>query len=142
MPREQPQWLRDLTWKLKQKQAGLPVPDLLTPFTLVDFRRQLERIAAPATAEMLKSIPGLQALMTNEARLQQLKDLGRIVAMIDAMTLCERLEPSRIDSSRRQRIARGSGVSEADVDKLIHDFQAMQRLMAALPFSTQFESDF
>ncbi|MFN8706751.1 MAG: signal recognition particle protein, partial [Planctomyces sp.] len=56
-------------------------------------------------------------------------DMRRIEGIINSMTPDERNNPDLIDRGRRNRIARGSGVQAADVNKLLKDFTAMSRMM-------------
>jgi signal recognition particle subunit SRP54 len=55
--------------------------------------------------------------------------LGRIEAIIRSMTPQERNKPDLIDSSRRRRIAKGSGTTVQDVNALLHQFKQMQKMM-------------
>ena len=56
-------------------------------------------------------------------------DMRRIEGIINSMTLDERNNPEKIDRSRRNRIASGSGVEPSDVNKLLKDFNSMGKLM-------------
>ncbi len=55
--------------------------------------------------------------------------IKRVEAMIFSMTKEERRNPAIIDSSRRRRIARGSGTTPADVNRLLKQFDEAKRLM-------------
>jgi signal recognition particle subunit SRP54 len=57
------------------------------------------------------------------------KDIKRVRAMIQSMTLDERQNPDRIDRSRRNRIAQGSGTDPADVHDLLKQFKGMSGFM-------------
>jgi signal recognition particle subunit SRP54 len=57
------------------------------------------------------------------------RQLGRIEAMIQSMTPQERGTPAIIDGSRRRRIARGSGVTVQEVNRLLKQFEEARRLM-------------
>ncbi|HEX3729738.1 MAG TPA: signal recognition particle protein, partial [Opitutaceae bacterium] len=57
------------------------------------------------------------------------KQMGRTEAIIRSMTPQERRKPELLNGSRRQRIAGGSGTKIADVNQLIKQFQAMQKMM-------------
>ena len=59
-------------------------------------------------------------------------ELKRIEAIIRSMTPAERRDPTILNASRRRRIARGSGTSLPDVNRLIKQFGEMQRLMKQL----------
>jgi signal recognition particle subunit SRP54 len=58
----------------------------------------------------------------------------RIEAMVSSMTLKERENPKILNGSRRQRIAKGSGTSVQDVNKLIKQFEELQKVMKSLAF--------
>jgi signal recognition particle subunit SRP54 len=57
------------------------------------------------------------------------KDVKRIKAMIQSMTLDERQNPDKIDRSRRNRIARGSGTDPVEVNDLLKQFKGMASMM-------------
>ena len=60
------------------------------------------------------------------------KDIGRIEAIVLSMTPEERRRPEIINGSRRKRIARGSGTSVQEVNRLLKDFQQMRKLFGQL----------
>jgi len=60
------------------------------------------------------------------------RDIRRQIAIINSMTPRERRNPSMIDGSRRRRIAGGSGVQVQDVNRLLKQFQEMQRVMKSM----------
>ena len=59
-------------------------------------------------------------------------DLGRFDAIISSMTTGERTHPDVINGSRRQRIARGSGTSVQDVNRLLKQYAQLRKLMKQL----------
>jgi signal recognition particle subunit SRP54 len=59
-------------------------------------------------------------------------ELLRVEAIIDSMTPAERREPHVIKASRRRRIAAGSGTTVADVNRLLRQFEEMQKLVRQL----------
>jgi signal recognition particle subunit SRP54 len=76
---------------------------------------------------ILKMIPGLPKEMRN-AEVDD-KELKRVEAIIRSMTPSERDNPQIINGSRRLRIAKGSGTTTTDVNKLLKEFKMMQQLM-------------
>ena len=73
----------------------------------------------PGAANIPKEV---KQLSLNEAQFK------RVEAVIDSMTAAERRDPSIINSSRRRRIARGSGTTVQDVNKLLSQFAQMQKM--------------
>ena len=102
-------------------------------FTLDDFRKQLNQIARPGLMQkMLGLMPGMgdiTKLLQNGDHEQDMKRLG---GMSDSMTPAERHNPKLIDNSRRQRIAKGAGVSPQEVNELIKQFDSMASLMKGM----------
>jgi signal recognition particle subunit SRP54 len=71
-------------------------------------------------------IPGLKPGMG--ATLDE-KAFRRTEAILDSMTPGERRDPRLIDGSRRRRIARGSGTTVQDVNRMLREFDAMKQMM-------------
>ncbi|MGQ0551181.1 MAG: signal recognition particle protein [Armatimonadota bacterium] len=98
-------------------------------FTLADFLEQLRAVRQMGPLDqLLEMIPGAAKAKAAGLTVDE-KQLGRIEAMIQSMTLQERNTPSIIDGSRRRRIARGSGVTVQDVNRLLKQFEEARRLM-------------
>ncbi|HEU5300344.1 MAG TPA: signal recognition particle protein [bacterium] len=98
-------------------------------FTLDDFREQLRQVRKMGPLEgLLEMIPGLGARMKGAGGVDE-RQLGRVEAIIDSMTPEERRQPALIDGSRRRRIARGSGTSIQDVNRLLRQFDEAKRLI-------------
>jgi signal recognition particle subunit SRP54 len=98
-------------------------------FTLGDFLEELKRIKKMGPLDdLLKMIPGMSKAMSKGMSVDP-KDLDRIEAIINSMTVDERLKPQMIDGSRRKRIARGSGTSVQAVNRLLKQFQDMKKMM-------------
>jgi signal recognition particle subunit SRP54 len=76
-------------------------------------------------------IPGVGNALPPGATMDE-KQFIRIEAIIQSMTVKERQKPEIIDGSRRKRIARGSGTSVQEVNRLLKDFQAMRKMMSQL----------
>ena len=102
-------------------------------FTLGDFRDQLRTIRKMGPIEqivgMLPGMGNLQALAENKP---DEKQMGRIEAIIDSMTPDERRKQHIINGSRRKRIAKGSGTSVEEVNKLLKQFVQMQKMLKSL----------
>ena len=99
-------------------------------FTLDDFRKQMGQIKKLGSmGEVMKMIPGMGKVADQMGDMNPEDDMRRIEGIINSMTLDERSNPDRIDRSRRNRIAQGSGVEPADVNKLLKDFQSMSKMM-------------
>lgn len=102
-------------------------------FTLEDFLGQLKQVRKMGPLSgllgMLPGVPGLKQLRNVEVDDRQ---LDKIEAMILSMTPQERRHPDIIDGSRRQRIARGSGMQVQDVNQLLKQFRDMQKMMKQL----------
>ncbi len=98
-------------------------------FTLEDFYDQLQQIKNMGPLEdLLQMVPGLGA---KALKGMQIDDgaLVRTEAIINSMTPEERRRPNIINGSRRKRIARGSGTSVQDINKLLSQFQMMQKMV-------------
>jgi len=100
-------------------------------FTLETFRDQLQTIKKMGSMEsILKLIPGAGKAMKQMKGMQLPdKELKKIEAIINSMTLKERRDHKILNGSRRQRIARGSGTTVQDVNQLIKRFTEAQKMM-------------
>ena len=104
-------------------------------FTLEDFRDQLRTIKKMGPIEqILGMLPGMGNLkQMTEARGQvDDKQLARVEAIINSMTTRERQNHQLINGSRRKRIAKGSGTSVEEVNKLLKQFVQMQKMLKQL----------
>ncbi|MBU4002116.1 MAG: signal recognition particle protein [Proteobacteria bacterium] len=99
-------------------------------FTLEDFRNQMTQVKKMGSlSDILGMIPGM-------GKLKQLKnvevddrEIVRIEAIINSMTPMERSKHAIINGSRRKRIARGSGTSVQDVNKLLKNYTQVMKMM-------------
>lgn len=99
-------------------------------FTLEDFRKQLKQIQSMGPLDQLLSmIPGMEKLGNLKEMTPEEGDLKRIEAIISSMTPEERFHPRLLNSSRRKRIARGSGTSVMEVNRLLKQFQQTRQMM-------------
>ena len=100
-------------------------------FTLEDFLDQIKQIKKMGSLEQIMGmIPGLNKMqqMQNMPKPDE-KELGKVEAVIRSMTADERRKHQIINASRRQRIARGSGTSVQDVNKVIKSYTEMLKMM-------------
>ena len=102
-------------------------------FTLDDFRKQMRQIKKLGSMrEVMKMIPGMGKVVDQMGDMNPEDDMLRIEGIINSMTLDERENPDKIDRSRRTRIADGSGVEPAEVNKLLKDFNSMGKMMQGM----------
>ncbi len=102
-------------------------------FTLEDFRDQLQKIKKMGSLESIMGmIPGFSAMKKNKGMDVDEGEIVRIEAIINSMTRAERKDASIINSSRRKRIARGSGTRVQDVNKLLKQYAEMRKMMKKL----------
>lgn len=100
-------------------------------FDFDDFLKQIKVIKKMGSlTSLLGMIPGLSAQMKN-APVDD-KALVKVEAIINSMTMEERSTPKLLNGNRRKRIARGSGTSIQDVNRLVKQFSEMQRMMSSL----------
>ena len=96
-------------------------------FTLVDYLDAMAQMKNMGGMEsMMAMMPGMGGL--KDAKVDE-KQLERQAAIILSMTKKERERPEIIDSSRKQRIAKGSGTKVEDVNKLLRQFEQMNKMM-------------
>ena len=100
-------------------------------FTLEDFKEQLKAIKKMGPLDqLLKLIPGMGSMMSKMKDFKPPEeDLKRIEAIINSMTKEERINPSIINYSRKKRIAKGSGTTITDVNKLLKQFNEMKKML-------------
>jgi len=99
-------------------------------FTLEDFRDQIKQIRSMGSLQdMLKMIPGVSKIKALQNVTPDEKELVKTVAIIDSMTKKERLNYSIIDGDRRKRIARGSGTTVQDINRLLKSYGEMRKMM-------------
>src|SRR5881394_1126469 len=99
-------------------------------FTLDDFRKQLKTIRRMGPLEsILGMIPGLGNIKQLAENKPDEKQMGRVEAIISSMTPDERRNDKIINGSRRKRIAKGSGTSVEDVNRLLKQFGEMKKML-------------
>lgn len=98
-------------------------------FDLEDFLVQLKQIRKLGPLEnIIKMIPGASKLGLNNVKINP-KDLSHIEAIILSMTPAERRNPSILKASRKIRIAKGSGRSVEEVNRLLKQYDQMKVMM-------------
>ena len=111
--------------KLSQKIAK-------ADFDFNDFLDQLEQLEKMGgMASILSMLPGIGG----KAALPQVDDsqMVKIKAIIQSMSEKERLDPSLLNPSRKNRIAKGSGVNIGEVNRLVKQFEQMKKMMKQFP---------
>jgi signal recognition particle subunit SRP54 len=120
---------------LDQEQAAETAEKMLSArFTLEDFLVQMQALRKLGPLQdllaMLPGVPGgknaIKDLEVDEGQ------LGRAQAIIQSMTREERQNPAIIGGSRRSRIARGSGVTTAEVNALLKEFEQAKKMMKSM----------
>jgi signal recognition particle subunit SRP54 len=102
-------------------------------FTLDDFRSQLKTIKRMGPLEsILGMIPGLGNLKELADAKPDEKQLGRVEAIISSMTAEERRDHTVLNGSRRKRIAKGSGTSVEEVNRLLKQFNEMRKVLGMM----------
>ncbi len=98
-------------------------------FTLEDFRAQLSQVNRLGSLDqILGMLPGGQKLKgAMEGQIPE-REMKRVTAMIDSMTLRERRDHTLINGSRKKRIARGSGTNVQEVNRLIKQFLSARKI--------------
>src|SRR5215208_1025064 len=105
-------------------------------FTLEDFRDQLRTIRKMGPLEqIIGMIPGMGDIKQLAENKPDEKQLGRIEAIISSMTEVERRNHQVINGSRRKRIAKGSGTSVEEVNRLLKQFVEMRKMLKSLGVS-------
>ncbi len=104
-------------------------------FNLEDFLSQLQSVKKMGSMQsILGMMPGMSGVQLGDGAERQ---MARTEAIIKSMTLQERRKPDLLNGSRRQRIAKGSGVKLSDVNQLLKQFQQMQKVMRMMKGGNQ-----
>jgi len=112
---------QDKAVKLEQKLRK-------SQFTFEDFLDQLQEIKKMGPlSQVMGMLPGMNKL-PKDVNVDD-KELVRVEAIIQSMTKKERMNPNLLNGTRRKRIATGSGTSVQEVNKLLKQFEQMQKMM-------------
>ena len=99
-------------------------------FSLEDFLEQLRQMKKLGSLESIVGmLPGGAEMLKGADLGKQEKEFKRMEGMICGMTVEERRKPQILNAKRRQRIAKGSGVSVAELNTLLNRFNQMQQMM-------------
>ena len=108
----------------KMRKGAFTLDDML------DSMQQMQKMGP--LGQVMSMIPGMGNLAGEAQAAVDRGDLKRTEAIIRAMTRTERHDPTVLNSSRRRRIAAGSGTTLPDVNRLVKQFLEMQKLMKQL----------
>jgi len=99
-------------------------------FTLEDFLEQLKQMKKLGSLEsVVNLLPGGSDMMKGADLSKSEKEFRHMEGIINSMTLKERRLPQILNAKRRQRIAKGSGTSVAEVNNVLNKFSQMQQMM-------------
>lgn len=117
--------------KAKVLEGGDEAADgrALHDFTLADLLTQMRQIKKMGSfSDVLSMIPGASKLLPAGAQIDE-REIGRVEAIISSMTERERHDPRLLNASRRKRIARGSGTTVQDVNRVMKQYDEMRTMM-------------
>jgi len=102
-------------------------------FTLEDFLEQLRQMKKMGPLESIVGmLPGGSEMLKGADMTKQEREFRRMEGIICGMTPQERRTPQILNARRRQRIAKGSGVTVTEVNTLLNKFSEMQQMMKKL----------
>ncbi|NLG59505.1 MAG: signal recognition particle protein [Gammaproteobacteria bacterium] len=103
-------------------------------FDLNDMREQLGQMQnMGGISGLMDKLPGLGNIPEHvKQQVQQGKEVPQMIAIINSMTKKERRNPALLNGSRRKRIAAGAGVTPADVNRLMKQYQQMEKMMGKM----------
>ena len=101
-------------------------------FDLEDFLKQMNQIKKLGPLEnLIKLLPGANKMGLNNIQINP-KDMAHIEAIVLSMTPYERKHPEILKASRKMRVAKGSGRSVEEVNRLLKQFEQMKEMMKRL----------
>jgi signal recognition particle subunit SRP54 len=100
-------------------------------FSLIDFREAMLAMRKLGSLDsMTQMIPGMKQIANNPKALELAeKEIKKTIAIIDSMTVKERNNHTILNSSRRKRIASGSGTKVEDINRMIKNYMQMKNMM-------------
>ena len=102
-------------------------------FDLNDMKDQLEQMQnMGGISGLMDKLPGMGQIPDAVKNQVTGREVPRMIAVINSMTRKERRNPTLLNGSRRARIAKGAGLTPADVNKLMKQYQQMEKMMSKL----------
>ena len=99
-------------------------------FTLDDFLSQMDQVKTLGPLDdLLKMLPGANKIKGLDKMQFSGKEIDHVQAIIRSMTLDEREHPEKLNASRKKRIAKGSGRSLQEINRLLKQFNDMKKMM-------------
>ncbi|MCH7815015.1 MAG: signal recognition particle protein [Proteobacteria bacterium] len=99
-------------------------------FDLEDFKEQLKQMQKMGgVASLIDKMPGMGALPPGAANMVDDSQFCRMEAIINSMTMRERINPGVLNGSRKRRITQGSGTQIQDLNRLLKQHKQMQKVM-------------
>ncbi len=106
-------------------------------FTFEDFLAQMQQVKKMGPLkDLISMVPGLNQAKLADADVDE-KSINHIEAIIQSMTVYERKNPDVLNGSRKKRIARGSGRSIQEINKLLKQFEEMKKMMKMMTDMTK-----
>src|SRR5690606_14434023 len=103
---------------------------------LEDFLNQMKQVNKIGSLEQILTMLPIGNMLGVKLEKDQIqegqKHLKKIETIINSMTVKERRRPEMLDMSRKRRIAKGSGTSVEEVNKMLKDFQNMRKMFKEL----------
>jgi signal recognition particle subunit SRP54 len=102
-------------------------------FDLNDMRDQLEQMLnMGGIGSLMDKLPGMGQIPEHLKNKANDKEVKRMVAIIQSMTKKERRHPDLLNGSRKVRVAKGAGMQPQDVNRLLKQYQQMEKMMSKL----------
>lgn len=116
--------------QIDEKEAEKSVKKMMSnDFTLLDMLDQMKQVQKLGSVQsLLKFIPGMPKI-TDEQEEKLNKEMKEFEVIINSMTPEERMNPAILKNSRKVRIAKGCGKTNADVNKVIKKYEQMKEMM-------------
>ncbi len=106
-------------------------------FTFEDFLAQMQQVKKMGPLkDLISMVPGLNQAKLGDVDVDE-KSISHIEAIIQSMTVYERKNPDILNGSRKKRIARGSGRSIQEINKLLKQFEEMKKMMKMMTDMTK-----